>query len=734
MRTRLVCLSLLLATCVLGVAQQASAPDSVSAPAIVPHLIRFSGQLKATGPVGITFTLHKSQHDSAALWIETQNVQPDASGKYTVLLGATKPYGIPVDLFLSGDAQWLEVRVEGQPEQPRVLLVSVPYALKAAEADTLAGHAASDFVTTEKLSSVVDQQVRQTHTAGAKPNLVNGVITDPATNFTDTTTNQVVAVTQLGTGKGLTATSPNGMAVQGVATAPTGSSFGVYGQSASTTGVGIFGSATSKTGGSVALFGSAASTAGIAIAADETATTGSTIGLETSVASPTGTAALFQNTAAGPILSAKTGTARTQVFSIAGDGSVTISKDPNNVTAAPALSVISNYGYGAQIQGGAGYAGIVAAGGVTTFTGYGANGGVFTGAITTSENYSSGSGVLGNGGANGGAFGGSPGIGVSGNGGDGGAYQRGGEGIQGWGGPGIQGGMGGYFVGGYGNSASNSTGGPGIVATGGTGNAGNGDALQTYGSGRFSLQYETPYIDALIGDPGCGGGFAAIGFGLSPFTFSNCLNYSVMGDGTSLFLNRPTGGSIVFRQNNANQMVIASGGAVTIFGNLTVGGKISAGTKDFVIDHPLDPQNKLLYHTSIESPDMKTLYDGVIKLDARGEAWVMLPDYFEALNQDFRYMLTPLDRSAPNLHVARRVAKNRFKIAGGKPNMEVSWQVTGIRHDAFANANRGSIEVEKSASERGKYLHPESFGVSAEQATSAAAEPAKTPEISGNQQ
>ena len=136
----------------------ASAAPSASA-ADVPRLIKFSGTLldvqdrPMAGPVGVTFALHAQQTGGAALWLETQNVTPDANGVYSVLLGANSANGVPAELFASAEARWLEVQVERQAEQPRVLLVSVPYALKAKDAETLGGKPASAFVTTETLAS-----------------------------------------------------------------------------------------------------------------------------------------------------------------------------------------------------------------------------------------------------------------------------------------------------------------------------------------------------------------------------------------------------------------------------------------------------------------------------------------------------------------------------------------------------------------------------------------------------
>ena len=148
-------------------------------------------------------------------------------------------------------------------------------------------------------------------------------------------------------------------------------------------------------------------------------------------------------------------------------------------------------------------------------------------------------------------------------------------------------------------------------------------------------------------------------------------------------------------------------------GNVAVTGTLSKGAGSFKIDHPLDPENKYLYHSFVESPDMKNVYDGVIVLDGGGEAVVQLPEWFEALNRDFRYQLTCVGGYAP-VYVADEVHGNQFRIAGGKAGLKVSWQVTGIRHDKFADAHRIPVEEEKPANERGLYLHPVEHGQSPE--------------------
>ena len=144
-------------------------------------------------------------------------------------------------------------------------------------------------------------------------------------------------------------------------------------------------------------------------------------------------------------------------------------------------------------------------------------------------------------------------------------------------------------------------------------------------------------------------------------------------------------------------------------GDVQIAGKLTAKVKQFKIDHPLDPANKYLSHSSVESPDVMNIYNGNVITDSEGNATVMLPDYFEALNGDFRYQLTVIGKLA-QAAVASEIENNRFTIKTDHPNVKVSWQVTGIRHDASAKANRFPVEEEKPEAERGLYLHPEDYG------------------------
>jgi hypothetical protein len=134
-----------------------------------------------------------------------------------------------------------------------------------------------------------------------------------------------------------------------------------------------------------------------------------------------------------------------------------------------------------------------------------------------------------------------------------------------------------------------------------------------------------------------------------------------------------------------------------------------SGDKHFKIDHPLDPANKYLLHATVESPERMTVYDGIAMLDAQGEAWVQLPEWFEALNRDFRYQLTCIGGFA-SVYVAREIKDNQFQIAGGQSGLKVSWQVTGIRQDAYAKAHPTCVEVDKPDHEKGLYLSSAAHG------------------------
>jgi hypothetical protein len=159
----------------------------------------------------------------------------------------------------------------------------------------------------------------------------------------------------------------------------------------------------------------------------------------------------------------------------------------------------------------------------------------------------------------------------------------------------------------------------------------------------------------------------------------------------------------------------SSGWAGYFYGNLGCSGTMFKGGGAFKIDHPLDPENKYLSHSFVESPDMMNVYNGNVVLDENGAAEVTMPDWFMPLNKDFRYQLTAVGGPGPNLYIAKEMEEGVFGIAGGSAGLKVSWQVTGVRQDAFANARRIQVEEDKPEGEKGYFLYPEYYGKSKEE-------------------
>jgi hypothetical protein len=187
------------------------------------------------------------------------------------------------------------------------------------------------------------------------------------------------------------------------------------------------------------------------------------------------------------------------------------------------------------------------------------------------------------------------------------------------------------------------------------------------------------------------------------------------------FSNSPNG--VAISGSNPNGLAgsfdggVSVTGDVSVTGNLKVTGTLTKGGGSFKIDHPLDPANKYLSHSFVESPDMMNIYNGNVTTSERGLATVVLPDYFEALNGNFRYQLTVIGQFAQAI-VAEEIGNGRFTIKTNRPKVKVSWQVTGIRHDAYANAHRIPVTEQKPSSEQGTYLHPDLYGQGAGSAVS----------------
>ena len=144
-------------------------------------------------------------------------------------------------------------------------------------------------------------------------------------------------------------------------------------------------------------------------------------------------------------------------------------------------------------------------------------------------------------------------------------------------------------------------------------------------------------------------------------------------------------------------------------GRVTVVGTFTNTMSSSRIDHPADPAGKYLTHSSVESSERLNVYSGKIELGPDGTAIVELPEWFEALNEDFRYQLTCIGEHAP-VYIAEEIKENRFRIAGGFAGMKISWQVSGVRHDPYAKAHPLVVEEIKPVHEFGRFLHPELYG------------------------
>ena len=245
----------------------------------------------------------------------------------------------------------------------------------------------------------------------------------------------------------------------------------------------------------------------------------------------------------------------------------------------------------------------------------------------------------------------------------------------------------------------------GVVGRSELGNGVTGES--TSGSGVFGLNdgaQSGVWGSNCSNDPGIGvKGTSLAGSGVagSSLLGDGVYGNTVLGNGVEGFSSRGAG---VLGEND-------SGGFAGVFlGKVRVTGNLSKAGGGFEIDHPLDPENRYLSHSFVESPDMLNVYNGTVTTDGNGEAAVALPGYFNALNHQCCYQLTVIGQFAQAI-VAKEVGQNNeFTIKTSEPRVTVSWQVTGIRQDPWAVANRIEAEADKAAEERGRYLHPELWG------------------------
>jgi hypothetical protein len=254
----------------------------------------------------------------------------------------------------------------------------------------------------------------------------------------------------------------------------------------------------------------------------------------------------------------------------------------------------------------------------------------------------------------------------------------------------------------------------------GAGVAGTGTSSATGVQGTAATGYGVYGVSNGIGPTSQGvRGFSSSGTGVVGASDNNNAIVGTSGGGAGSLVAVQAGvwgdsnghGGVVGSSNSGDGIYgySVTGQAGHFVGNVQVTGTLSKGGGSFKIDDPIDPENKYLYHSFVESPDMMNIYNGNVVLDGTGEAVVELPEWFGALNRDFRYQLTCIGDVTP-VYVKEEVQNNRFTIAGLKPGDKVSWQITGIRKDPFANGHRIPVEEEKPEAEKGRYLHPREYG------------------------
>jgi hypothetical protein len=290
----------------------------------------------------------------------------------------------------------------------------------------------------------------------------------------------------------------------------------------------------------------------------------------------------------------------------------------------------------------------------------------------------------------------------------------------------------------YGSSGAGS--GAGIFGI----NTGNGAAI--YGENTFGSGYAGQFVGRVEvggslnvfsqGNAISGSGVYAVSGvsndpnGLGVYGFATGTNaagvYGENSSGAAVWGKTTGAGSAIYGQNTGNGLAGRFTGPVVVEGNLIVQGTLFKSSGSFRIDHPLDPANKYLSHSFVESPEMKNIYEGNVTTDSSGSATVILPDYFAALNRDYHYQLTVLGQFAQAI-VSREIAGNSFEIHTDKPGVKVSWLVTGIRQDAYAEANPIVVEESKPVEEQGLYLFPAGFGAGAEKQIDCRSRPVTTP-------
>ena len=721
-----------------------------------------------SGTVGITFGIYSQPTGGVSLWQETRTVQLDEKGGYSVLLGADAVGGIPVEVFRSGQQRWLSVQPSGEPEQPRRFFTSVPYALQAGNSETLGGLPPSAFlkadssaadniasttpsaptvavgIVSSAQSPVVVQQQGSAPQAGtvntiakflASGSLGNSQIKDAegvvslqnlehflfADGFPGADLGEKInaAIKSLGSNGGIIFV-PAGTYPEVRTTVKIGSpNISLIGAGSGATRINYVGASdfirVQMPPWSITPPPQAGTIQGITI--NGTSSGGSGVHLGDVIGmrlDDVAVAGFVKSGAAGIWIDNVTNfSERLQMTQVWADNNSIGVRFTNSGGTASQIS----FGYerllDLRINVGPSQTGISVEGGALYHS-------TINAVVNVDRNLTGTAvSIIGLG------FNGGPGTAVADN-----LYDLTAECTQ---------------CGGLGTFLSI---GPGTVFTG----TGIVDAysMQNSLSASATVYLYAPFIGGAPSAAGLPVYMRGQPLGTNPDIPGSWLNpdfgannnwmmglgnnvhwngsaWQLLGDTVNnggsailgsygdsdlgIYIFPTTGGStqtVTSGDLSKYQVATISSTGLSVNGNLTVSGSISKGSGSFKIDHPLDPANSYLSHSFVESPDMMNIYNGNITTDEDGVATVTLPTYFEALNRDFRYQLTVIGQFAQAI-VAREIRDNQFKIRTDKPFIRVSWQVTGVRHDAYAEAHRVPVEESKPPGERGHYLHPELF-------------------------
>jgi hypothetical protein len=260
-------------------------------------------------------------------------------------------------------------------------------------------------------------------------------------------------------------------------------------------------------------------------------------------------------------------------------------------------------------------------------------------------------------------------------------------------------------VGVYGSDVDDGTGVEGVSIGGGVGVSGasNATGLVSYFPGAGGTFTGTEAGILSQSEDANTPGVLASSNGSALFTFG--ANEGVVGNGSFSGVTGLGDGAMSIGVLGSN---IGPGAMAAVFAN---GDLTATGVKPFTIDHPLDPENKILKHFSIESDEVLNVYRGTTVFDMNGEATIELPEYFASINVNYSYQLTAVGAAMPNIYVAEEVSNNSFVVAGGMTGKKVSWTVFANRNDAYvkANPNRIKSEQNKTGNLIGKYLDHKSW-------------------------